>query len=138
MENNINEKKIPLNEILKEIYLKKNISVNKLNTADSKYKDFVKDNTRKLKDTFKALKCDIDQFKNKKDRYELPIVVAEIFRIYLEEESGKGSYISKLKNKKFLDITLEEKIDFINKVTKRIQEAYKGEVNEEKVKIEVG
>ena len=134
MGESISKKTVALNEIFMELYAKKeNISIKDIQTGDTPYKNFVKDNTKKLKETFNAIKCDIEQFKNGKDRYDLPIVVAEIFKIYLTEESGKGSYISKLKNRRFLDITIEEKVDFINKVTDRLREIYKGDIDEQKV-----
>lgn len=131
MKGTISGKTVSLNEILMELYVEK--EGGDKSTADSPYKNFVKDNTKKLKDIFKAMGCDIEQFKNEKDRYDLPIVVAEVFKVYISEESSKGSYISKLKNKKFLDITIEEKVDFINKIIDKIKEKYKDDNNKTQV-----
>lgn len=129
MNESITEKTVSLNEIFMEVYEKKS-DVKDVKTADSLYKSFVKDNTKKLKEIFKAIGCDIEEFKNDKDRYDLPIVVAEIFKLYITENSGKGSYISKLKNKKFTDITIDEKVDFIDKIKDKIKERYKNDINE--------
>lgn len=134
MRENISEKTVALNEILMELYAQReNIEINKIETKFSPYKDFAKDTTKKLKDILKALKCDIEQFKNDKNRYDIPVVVAEILKIYLSEDSGKGSYISKIKRNKFFEITLEEKINFINKVVEKLRDKYKEDSNKEKV-----
>ncbi len=131
---NIDDRKIALNEIFMELYAEREkVAINEIKTADSQYKNFVNDNTKKLKEIFKAIDCDIEKFKNDKDRYEIPIVVAEVFKIYLSEESGKGSYLSKLKSKKFFDITFEEKSEFIKKVVKQLKEKYKDDENSKKV-----
>lgn len=134
MRENINEITLALNEILMELYAEReNIDIKDIETTVSPYKDFAKDTTNKLKYIFKALKCDIEQFKNDKGWYDLPIPVAEIFRVYLTEDSKKGSYISKLKNKKFFEIELEEKINFIKRVVEQLREKYKEDSNREKV-----
>lgn len=138
MRENISERTVALNEILMELYAEREkIDIKEIETTVSPYKDFAKDTTNKLKDIFKALKCDIEQFKNDNGWYDLPIVVAEIFRVYLTEDSRKGSYISKLKNKKFLEISFNEKINFINKVVEQLREKYKDNSNNEKILKEI-
>lgn len=134
MRENISERTVALNEILMELYAQReNIEINEIETGISLYKDFAKDTTKKLKEILKALKCDIEQFKNDNNRYDIPVVVAEILKIYLSEDSGKGSYISKIKRKKFFEIEFEEKINFINKVAEQLREKYKEDLNKEKV-----
>ncbi|HAT4340778.1 TPA: hypothetical protein I9094_003095 [Clostridium perfringens] len=122
----INKDKISLNQVLKEVYVKKiGRDILPGEMQDYSYKSFVKESTQKLRDICKVLKCDFESFKNDKNRFELPAVVGEIFKVYLSEESGKGSFISKLKGKKFADITFEEKRNFIEKVKVSIEEKYK-------------
>lgn len=132
MKNMFNARTITLNQILKELYAKKiKISTSEVEVKDSPYKTFASENTLKLKDIFKGLKFDIENYKNEKGTYDIPIVVAEVFKIYLTEESAKGSFISKIKGKKFLEITLDEKKDFINKVNKKLRERFEGYPNAE-------
>ncbi|MDU8966661.1 MAG: hypothetical protein E7H39_12450 [Clostridium sp.] len=120
------KEKISLNEVLKDVYINKvGRDIFRGEMQDNAYKSFVKDSTKKLKEICKVLKCDFESFKNDKDRFELPVVVAEIFRVYLSEESGKGSFISKLKGKKFASITFEEKRNFIEKVRASVEGKYK-------------
>lgn len=134
MRENISERAVALNEILMELYAKReNIEIDEIETKVSPYKDFAKDTTKKLKEILKALKCDIEQFKNDNNRYDIPVVVAEILKIYLSEDSGKGSYISKIKRKKFFEIEFEEKINFIKKVAEQLREKYAEDSNKEKV-----
>lgn len=134
MRENISERAVALNEILMELYAKReNIEIDEIETKVSPYKDFAKDITKKLKEILKALKCDIEQFKNDNNRYDIPVVVAEILKIYLSEDSGKGSYISKIKRKKFFEIEFEEKINFIKKVAEQLREKYAEDSNKEKV-----
>ena len=134
MRENISERAVALNEILMELYAQReNIEIDEIETKVSPYKDFAKDTTKKLKEILKALKCDIEQFKNDNNRYDIPVVVAEILKIYLSEDSGKGSYISKIKRKKFFEIEFEEKINFINKVAEQLREKYAEDSNKEKV-----
>lgn len=134
MRENISERAVALNEILMELYAQReNIDINEIETTVSPYKDFAKDTTKKLKEILKALKCDIEQFKNDNNRYDIPVVVAEILKIYLSEDSGKGSYISKIKRKKFFEIEFEEKINFINKVAEQLREKYEEDSNKENV-----
>ncbi|MFR1824331.1 MAG: hypothetical protein ACLSXJ_13315 [Clostridium saudiense] len=134
MRENISERAVALNEILMELYAKReNIEIDEIETKVSPYKDFAKDATKKLKEILKALKCDIEQFKNDNNRYDIPVVVAEILKIYLSEDSGKGSYISKIKRKKFFEIEFEEKINFIKKVAEQLREKYAEDSNKEKV-----
>lgn len=134
MRENISERAVALNEILMELYAQReNIEIDEIETKVSPYKDFAKDTTKKLKEILKALKCDIEQFKNDNNRYDIPVVVAEILKIYLSEDSGKGSYISKIKRKKFFEIEFEEKINFIKKVAEQLREKYAEDSNKEKV-----
>lgn len=134
MRENISERAVALNEILMELYAKReNIEIDEIETKVSPYKDFAKDTTKKLKEILKALRCDIEQFKNDNNRYDIPVVVAEILKIYLSEDSGKGSYISKIKRKKFFEIEFEEKINFIKKVAEQLREKYAEDSNKEKV-----
>ena len=134
MRENISERAVALNEILMELYAKReNIEIDEIETKVSPYKDLAKDTTKKLKEILKALKCDIEQFKNDNNRYDIPVVVAEILKIYLSEDSGKGSYISKIKRKKFFEIEFEEKINFIKKVAEQLREKYAEDSNKEKV-----
>ena len=134
MRENISERAVALNEILMELYAKReNIEIDEIETKVSPYKDFAKDTTKKLKEILRALKCDIEQFKNDNNRYDIPVVVAEKLKIYLSDDSGKGSYISKIKRKKFFEIEFEEKIIFIKKVAEQLREKNAVDSNKEKV-----
>lgn len=133
----INEKNITLRQVLKEVYYSKKDNVN----ADDFDKDnyFATDQTKKLKSIFKSLNINIEKFKdidsnnmNGNENYNIPIVVAEVFKQYLLEDSSKKSFISKIKNKKFLDITFSEKEKFIKKVIDGLKERCKDFDNTEK------
>ncbi|MHC1723205.1 MAG: hypothetical protein AB9836_08385 [Aminipila sp.] len=130
MKKGTDEETIALNEMLFKLYIgdgdtKEVGTKSEINTADSPYKNFVNENTKKLKEIFKAMEFDIEQFKNDKDRYEIPNAVAEIFKLYLnKEDGGKGSFISKLKRKKFLEITYEEKLKFIGNAVAKLRDKY--------------
>lgn len=120
------KRKIALNKIFKQLYSEKNkIDESEINTADSIYKNFVNENTEKLKEIFKSMGFKIEEYKNENGKYEIPIIVAEIFKIYLNENSSKGSFISKIRGKKFLEITYKEKEDFINKVVIELRKKFK-------------
>jgi len=130
MNNIFYQQKIALNEIFMELYEeKKKINKCEIGTADTPYKNFVNENTEKLKAIFKAMNFDIEQYKNNKVTYEIPIIVAEIFKIYLKEDSRKGSFISRVRGKKFLEISYGEKKDFINKVIIQLKEKFKDYAN---------
>lgn len=120
-----NYRLVALNEIFMDMYSQKNnISKKNIDTADSDFKNFAKDNTKKLKAIFKAIEFDIEQFKNDRDRYKIPCVIAEVIKIYLNEKSGKGTFISKLKSEKFDDISYEEKLEFIDTIEDTLATKY--------------
>lgn len=132
MKNIFYEKTVSLNEIFMELYTEKNkISKGEVEIKDNPYKSFVAENTEKLKDIFKAMRFDIESYKNENGTYDIPIVVAEVFKVYLTDKSPKGSFISRIKSKKFLEITIEEKKDFINKVIKQLRKKFDGYPNVE-------
>lgn len=112
-----NYRVVALNGIFMDMYSQKNnINIKNIDTADSDFKNFAKDNTKKVKAIFKAIEFDIDQFKDERDRYKIPFVIAEVIKVYLNEKSGKGTFISKLKSEKFDDISYAEKLEFIDTI----------------------
>lgn len=116
---------VNLNTILREIYDERNkeLDISK-DLYESNYENFKKDNIRKLKKISSAMGIDISNYKINKN-YEIPELVGDIFKIYLTENSGKNTFISKIINEKFEDISYEEKKEFISKVAKRLQETGK-------------
>lgn len=127
-----NYRLVALNEIFMDMYSQKNnISKKDIDTADSDFKNFAKDNTKKLKAIFKAIEFDIDQFKNERDRYKIPCVIAEVIKSYLNEKSGKGTFISKLKSKKFHDISYAEKLAFIDTIEDALATKYTDSLKED-------
>lgn len=127
------EERISLNQVIKDTYIEKiGRELFKGEMQDTKYKNYAKDSRGKLNEICLALNCDLEDFKNDNGTFDLPIVVAEIFKVYLLEKSSKGSFISKLRGRKLSDITFEEKIYFINKVKVNLKEKYNSdEMNKE-------
>lgn len=126
MDKDIRDIRIPLNDIIMDIY--EEINGENLKVIDKKdeiYENFPKDTKKKLRRIFSVIDSDINQFKNNNNRYDLPIIIAEIVKVYLSTDSKKGSLISKIKNNKLDKITLEEKIDFIQKIEDVIDIKYK-------------
>ena len=127
------EEKISLNQVIKDTYVEKiGRELFKGEMQDTKYKNYFKDSREKLNKICLALNCDLEDFKNDHGTFDLPILVAEIFKVYLLEKSSKGSFISKLRSGKLSDVTFEEKVDFINKVKVNLKEKYNSdEMNKE-------
>lgn len=142
MKNIMDQEIVTLRELLTELYKEKTKDEN-IEKKDS-YIYFIRDYTKKLKEIFSAMRIDIEQYRTRgrsdvknNDSYDIPRVVAEVFKAYLNEESSKGSFISKLKNRNFFDITLKEKEEFIEKIVNRLKENYKNNPNKEKVYSEI-
>ncbi|UZP04717.1 hypothetical protein JW813_06820 [Clostridium botulinum] len=132
------KEKVSLNEVIRDAYIKKNArELFKDEMQDKPYKNYSDECTKKLRDICKVLNSDLEEFKNDKGTFDLPIVVAEIFKAYLLEKSGKGSFISKLRNGKLSDITFEEKRDFIGKIKINLKEKYKDDELNKDIDIEV-
>ncbi|MDU5108566.1 hypothetical protein, partial [Clostridium sp.] len=102
-------KYVKLSDILKEIYEEKNNGVNFGTNADLNFNNFKKDYTKKLKKITKGLGIDISNYMDEKNGYKIPEIIADIFKLYLQEESSKGSFVSKIINNKMEKITVEEK-----------------------------
>lgn len=116
---------VNLNTILRDIYDERNKGLNiRKDIYESNYENFKKDNIKKLKKISYAMGIDISNYKINKN-YEIPEIVGDVFKVYLTENSGKNTFISKIINKKFEDISYEEKKKFIRKVTKKLQETGK-------------
>lgn len=130
--------KVSLNEVIREVYVKKvGRELFKDEMQDKPYKNYSDECTKKLRDICKVLNSDLEEFKNDKGTFDLPISVAEIFKVYLLEKSGKGSFISKLRNGKLSDITFEEKRDFIEKIKINLKRKYKDDKLKKDIDIEV-
>jgi len=107
------DKTVSLNSIILEDYaLKKGIPRSEIITYDDPYKSWERDTTKKLKKMFPVL----EEYKNKDNRYNIPEIVADILRIILSQDSGKGSFVSKLKNSDYDKITYEEIKSQINTI----------------------
>ena len=132
------KEQVSLNEIIRETYVKKvGRELFKDEMQDKPYQNYSNECTKKLRDICKVLDCDLEEFKNDKGRFEIPIAVAEIFKVYLLDKSGKGSFISKLRNGKLSDITFEEKRDFIEKIKINLKDKYKNDELKKEIDIEV-
>lgn len=130
--------KVSLNKIVIEVYENKlGRKLLKGEAYDKPYNNFNKQCITKLNEISKSLNCDFEEFRNDNNNFELPVVVAAIFKAYLLEYSGNGSFISKLRNRRFLDITLEEKRDFIDRIKVNLKEEYKDDELKEDVYIEI-
>lgn len=83
MDKDIRDIRIALSDIIMEIY--EEINGENLKVIDKKdeiYENFPKDTKKKLKRIFSVIDSDINQFKNN-NRYDLPIIIAEIVKVYL-------------------------------------------------------
>lgn len=118
-------KYVTLGQIFKEMFEKRD----KL-TATDDYETFKKDNTKKLKAIMKSLGIDISNYMSEKNEYKIPEIVADIFKIFLSENSSKGSTVSKIKSGKISTITSEEKKRFLEVVIERLKDTNKYNNNE--------
>ena len=69
-----------------------------------------------LPDVLKNLHIDIKVFKERNNKYRIPILFAEIIYIIVKEatnDSSKNSFVSKLKNNKFEELSFNDKVTFI-------------------------
>lgn len=114
-------KYVKLSDILKEIYEEKNNGVNFGTNADLNFNNFKKDYTKKLKKITKGLGIDISNYMDEKNGYKIPEIIADIFKLYLQEESSKGSFVSKIINNKMEKITVEEKKEFLKKTVNELK-----------------
>lgn len=128
------EKRVALNQIMKELYAeKKSLDINSINTADSLYKNFVKDNKEKLNKILDGLGISLEKYKNEKNRYSIPIIVGEIFKIYLSADSKIGSLINKIKINEIRKIDFKERIEFIKYAIETLKDKYKDDVNKDEI-----
>lgn len=128
------EKRVALNHIMKELYAeKKLVDINSINTADSVYKNFVKDNKEKLKQILAGLGISLEKYKNEKNRYSIPIIVGEIFKIYLSADSKIGSLINKIKIEEIRKIDFEERIKFIKYAIETLKDKYKDDIRKDDI-----
>lgn len=123
------EKTESFNSIIIELYLAKYNKeyLDPGEMADTIYKSFVKELKRRLEDVFDALNIDINQFKNDKERFVIPVVIGEVFRAFLKRDSKKGSHISRLKSRQYDSITYDETVSLINDVISQLRSRFKRE-----------
>lgn len=115
--------KVALNKILKELYAQKNNieDINKIDTGESTYKNFVKDSKRDLELILSSLGVKVENFKSSNGRYKIPRITGEMFKAYLLEEGKKGSIISKIRTKDLSSIGKKERIEFSNRLLDRLE-----------------
>lgn len=129
---------VSLNKIVIEAYEnKEGRKLLKGEKDDKPVKNYYKECRKKLIEICGSLNCDFEEFKSDNNYYEFPISVATIFKTYLLEDSKNGSFISKLRKGRFLDITFEEKRNFIDKIKVNLKEEYKECDLKENVYIEI-
>lgn len=109
----IGEKNYSLNEIIKEMYMKKENIKEIKDYHITIHKNFKDEKIKDLKKICNTLDIDIDSFKDKKGNYNIPILVRAVIEEYLTAEGKKGSLISKLRSGKIEEITPVEKKEFI-------------------------
>lgn len=120
------EKRITLNQVMKELYAeKKSVDIESINTADSVYKNFVKDNKEKLEKILVGLGISLQNYKNENNKYSIPILVGEIFKIYLSVDSKIGSIVNKIKIGEIEKINLDEREKFVKDTIKILKNKYK-------------
>lgn len=108
------DKTVSMYQILKTVF-------NELSPIDpNKYKDFSnfrKDTQEKLIKILEGIGVDITKFKvetGKRLMYHIPLPVACLIKTYLQQDSSKNSFISKIINNNIDQISKKEKITFIN------------------------
>lgn len=123
------DKKVNLDEILKEAYIR----THKEDKTEYYYESSKSTSKKNLLKIFKVLDINMDNYKimkGKKTIYEIPFIVGELIQIYVEEEYNNNSLIEKIKSNHIESITYKEKEYFINKVVNHIKNKYK---NDEKI-----
>lgn len=123
------DKKVNLDEILKEAYIRTHKEDN-----IGYYYESIKSTSRKnMLKIFKVLDIDMDNYKTMKGRksiYEIPFIVGELIQIYVEEEYNNNLLIEKIKSNDIEGITYKEKGYFVDKVVNHIKNKYP---NDEKI-----
>jgi len=115
---------VSLNHIISYTYIKKK-GIKKIDyEEDLKYRNFLKECKNDIKKLCEALYIDIQLYKVDDNRYEIPYLLGEILKIYLLQDSKKGSIISKIKAKSYDKITYEEKVNFIDEVTELLKKEH--------------
>lgn len=115
---------VSLNHIISYTYIKKK-GIKKIDyEEDLKYRNFLKECKNYIKKLCEALDIDIQLYKVDDNRYEIPYLLGEILKIYLLQDSKKGSIISKIKAKSYDKITYEEKVNFIDEVTELLKKEH--------------
>ncbi|EKQ55892.1 MULTISPECIES: hypothetical protein [unclassified Clostridium] len=123
------DKKVNLDEILKDAYIR----THKEDKTEHYYESSKSTSKKNLLKIFKVLDIDMDNYKimkGKKPIYEIPFIVAKLIQIYVEEEYNNNSLIEKIKSNDIEGITYKEKAYFIDKVVNHIKSKYP---NDEKI-----
>lgn len=117
-----NEKYVTRNSIISYVYKVKN-NIEKIDYFnDKKYKNFMKECIKDINSICESLDINIKLYKVKDNEYKIPYILGELIKVYLLQDSKKGSIISKLKQKKYSEITYEEKIQLNNSIIEKLKE----------------
>jgi|GEM_PF-5960085 len=128
MKSILSSEKTSFNAIFKEVYeLNDDGTTTPLkpeDQLDSIYKSYATASRKKLVNLFKAMGIDITLLKEDSSHYSVPPVIAEVLKVYLIDKGGRETFVSKINQEKFDEITVSEKFDFIKKVITALRKRF--------------
>lgn len=95
---------------------------------------FIDQYIERLKPVCKSLGVPLDSFKNDKNRYEIPLFIAELFMTFMKLDGKKGSTISKLKTGNLDEIGYDNILEVLREFTASFKKKY-GNIKGAKVEI---